>query len=304
VLACVGVAKVGNRFDSDFFACQSYIITILLSTIHFIDCCMHENGERQCRQCIATFGRTVCCHQNMNSDITDLIVAASSSQAPQEDVQVAATDNDGDQAWAVTLTEYVDDHKPRGNDWSSLQGPFQFSSKKKASDGLCVLLLNWMKENDCHDACFQDKREMCSWAWTAAGHIKYEYRRNLGVLSKVIQPFLETSYVRTCLSWTIEPVDLDAYEVNSEATPDDIVGREDDFSNHASHRDHHNPWVWRKDHVTQDDVSSIYSTCSEDSQDRRNSPDKFNDCRDDDADEDDEISLGEVQGLVQDQQHS
>ena len=62
--------------------------------------------------------------------------------------------------WIVTFTTYVDDYKLRGQDPSTLQGPFVYDSKEKAHQKLYQLMRNKLYGLDVPAKSMDDERVM------------------------------------------------------------------------------------------------------------------------------------------------
>lgn len=102
--------------------------------------------------------------------------------------------------WAVTLTHFVDDFKPRGKNWSKMRGPFLFRSQERAQEFLQRKLMRW---------CFQ---HICDY-YPGDEEYEKEYLALVQMPSWInVQSFTRKlangTYINTRLEWKLEQLQL------------------------------------------------------------------------------------------------
>jgi hypothetical protein len=131
--------------------------------------------------------------------------ATARSRAPRAETALAA------QAWTVTITHFDDDYKGRGDDSASVSGPYSFSTREKAEDYLCSILLETLMEHAGSDAVAG-----CPHMWRPDGAVKRRYRQSLRDLEAAVEPLVRGEFVPRTMAWDIDPLMLDAKAVAHE----------------------------------------------------------------------------------------
>ena len=115
--------------------------------------------------------------------------------------------------WVVTFTHFTDDYKPRGDDWSHMEGPYLFCSYAKAEAFLRRELYDWAVE------------ETHSMGEDNIDNIK-RARKDLKQLEKIVAEKASGEYVSRRFAWKLEEVEC--YDENVESSSDDDESEADE----------------------------------------------------------------------------
>lgn len=124
-------------------------------------------------------------------------------------------------AWSVTFTTFTDNYKPRGGDWSSMDGPHLFDSGASAKRFLYTWLAKW-----CHEKLYDEGRDDDgSKGWRSQYRSIYKEWQKTGDLSDIEGLAEEISgdaqYVGSLLDWEIDEDTLDSCDKADMLAPDD-----------------------------------------------------------------------------------
>lgn len=103
--------------------------------------------------------------------------------------------------WCVLLTRYTDDYKPRGDDWSSTEGPYVFRSREKAEAYLLQKLLE-ISDEEMHgmdDADTADTKQQLEDAGS-----------DLEAVEEIVEDLVKGEYVVRRWSWELKPVKIES----------------------------------------------------------------------------------------------
>lgn len=118
--------------------------------------------------------------------------------------------------WVVTTTEFTDDYKPRGDDWSSASEPVMFTTEKAASNYKYGLMLDYIYEHE-YD---KPKGDASLWHQTKDG----EWRLNdWTTVDDVIDYYTQGEFVARRISW-----DISSSEVRTSCDTPENDEEEDD----------------------------------------------------------------------------
>lgn len=105
--------------------------------------------------------------------------------------------------WCVLLTHYNDDYKPRGDDWSSTQGPYLFRSQEKAEEYLRQKLL---------EICDEEMHGMDDADTADTKHQLEEALKDndLEAVEAVVEELVKGEYIVRRWSWELKQVTIQA----------------------------------------------------------------------------------------------
>lgn len=132
--------------------------------------------------------------------------------------------------WSVIWTEYTDDYKARGNDWSDTTGPYFFSTRDLAERFLC------------HKFCQILDDTKGSWAGDLDGDrtafdlvmdkdysfVKKKYRHNFSKLESAIKVVNIGEFVPRRWKWSIDTPTLDEVVSDSDSGSEQGTDSKDD----------------------------------------------------------------------------
>ncbi len=139
--------------------------------------------------------------------------SVTSSEDSEKDTDNPA-DKYADCTWVLSMTDYTDDYKPRGENWSHSKKPRLFSTAERAEAALLAELLKYMYDKINEQYEITDTPPFSN----ADGWMKLngEWRlqqENAECLEDVedeIIPFIQGEFVSVKLSWKVHPVHIDA----------------------------------------------------------------------------------------------
>ena len=118
--------------------------------------------------------------------------------------------------YSVSITEYLDDYKARGSDWSTTDSPSLFTTQRRAELYLCEYFITYIIDHDLIEK-IPDKYQK------QVGEYKYEilekYHYDFETLEKIMTDYcIKAEFVPTKLEWFISSESID-----TDLTPDALL---------------------------------------------------------------------------------
>jgi hypothetical protein len=143
------------------------------------------------------------------------------------------------QVWKVTITQFRDQHRHNGSDWSKEYASELFAHQKDADTFLRRTLIGFIEDRFNEDDCDKEINEYPN-TFTSEGYLQREYRIDCKTVEAIAQKLAIGTYVPRTLSWQIDkcavpscPTEDDEEEMDDdEPEPADSCDMDDDDNDH------------------------------------------------------------------------